>query len=215
MATTNITPTVKLTKAQRQAVLDRAMERGPLRPIQHQEGPQSPSAGPQLIGNIPQAPEPQVVSGDQTVDLSKAQQISEAHLSVPPASELAAYAMLADQLWKDMGGTKSMGGKLWDMYAEDAGYSGTAKDYFVSSFLKWKRDPQGFSKKSPREANLWQALSAELDTNRPVNPLDKLPPRPTTVDPAALAQASAAPTPGAAPQESTPAPLGQEVTNVS
>lgn len=78
-------------------------------------------------------------------------------------------ALVADQLWKDMGGGRSMGAKVWEMYRSSSrqkSHIKTNRDYFVSSFVRWKQDPVKFERAYPREAKLlmqlWQQFEASV-----------------------------------------------------
>jgi len=77
----------------------------------------------------------------------------------PSISKIIGDATLGSVIWKEMGGSRSISGKLWEEYYRSA--SGGVKsayksgqDYFISSMYKWRQDPSGFAKKHPREAGL-------------------------------------------------------------
>lgn len=77
--------------------------------------------------------------------------------AMPPIVEQIQVALIADRIWKDMGGARSMGGKLWEMYRESsrqAPHIKTGRDYFISCLIRWQQDPVKFAKAHPREANL-------------------------------------------------------------
>jgi len=93
-------------------------------------------------------------------------------VTVPPAAELASDAMVADELWRNLtgrAGERSLGAKLWEMYRASSRQSShirTARDYFISSFVRFKQDPVKFTKAYPREAKvlrqLWDEFEASL-----------------------------------------------------
>jgi len=81
----------------------------------------------------------------------------------PPISQVMQNALIADTLWKEMGGSRSIGGKKWQEYLEHApgmirkNYT-TGRDYFISSFNKWRNDPKGFSRTHPREGRILEEV---------------------------------------------------------
>lgn len=84
--------------------------------------------------------------------------------TLPPAAMLASYGHMADQAWKDMGGGRSMGARVWEMYRSSSRQSShikDARDYFVSSVVRWKQDPVKFAKSYPREAKVLQQLEQQ------------------------------------------------------
>jgi len=89
---------------------------------------------------------------------------------VPPAAELAANAVLADELWKNMGGGRSMGARVWEMYRSSSrqkSHIHEARDYFISSFVRWKQDPSKFNKAYPREGKVLNQLWSEFESSLP------------------------------------------------
>jgi len=75
-------------------------------------------------------------------------------------------ALVADQLWRDMGGGRSMGAKVWEMYrksSRQAPHIHSARDYFVSSFVRWRNDPAKFERAYPREAKVLKQLWSEFE----------------------------------------------------
>lgn len=86
-----------------------------------------------------------------------------------PVKETLTSAMLGDVMWKDMGGAKSEEGRKWKIFVtqragryRSKGTAADAKDYFVSSFNKWRVDPKGFAAKHPREAKSLEAQFGEF-----------------------------------------------------
>ena len=69
--------------------------------------------------------------------------------------------MLADSIWKGFGGGRSAEAKLWDAYRQSSNLKAkfsNARDYFLSSFNRWRQDPGQFSKKYPREGKLLKKI---------------------------------------------------------
>jgi hypothetical protein len=83
-------------------------------------------------------------------------------MELTPVEEQIQAALIADQLWKVGGGSKSIGARVWSDLAKSSGsrHLETPHDYFVSSFVKWSNDPVKFKKMKPREANLIEQLAA-------------------------------------------------------
>lgn len=89
-------------------------------------------------------------------------------ITVPPAAELASDAMVADQLWKSMGGGRSLGSKVWEMFRSSSrqkSHINTSRDYFISSFVRWKQAPKHFTRSYPREAKVLNQLWKEFETS--------------------------------------------------
>lgn len=87
-------------------------------------------------------------------------------ITVPEAAELASDAMVADQLWKSMGGGRSMGAKVWEGFRSSSrqkGHIHNARDYFISSFVRWKQAPKHFGRNYPREAKVLDQLWKEFE----------------------------------------------------
>lgn len=87
----------------------------------------------------------------------------------PPIADVLQTAMLADAMWKTMGGGRSAAAKQWEAYRSSSKLSSrisNARDYFISSFNRWRQDPKDFTKKFPREAKLlkssWDTFSEAL-----------------------------------------------------
>lgn len=98
-------------------------------------------------------------------------------ITVPPAQELAALAEIADQIWKDMGGSRSSGGKAWELLRmtqrRPEPHIRSARDYFISCFLRWKQAPRKFTNTHPKEARLLEQLWREFE--------ESLKPQPTAI----------------------------------
>lgn len=87
----------------------------------------------------------------------------------PAIAEVLQTAMLADALWKNFKGGRSTDGHLWDAYRSSSNLKHkfvTRRDYFLSSFNRWRQDPGQFAKKYPREAKLlkkeWSDFQKDL-----------------------------------------------------
>jgi len=92
---------------------------------------------------------------------------------VPAIADVLQTAVVADTMWKMFAGERTPEGmpirKLWEAYrqASNIGAKFTSgRDYFTSSFSRWRQDPGKFSKKYPREAKqlkrTWDAFQAEF-----------------------------------------------------
>jgi len=78
---------------------------------------------------------------------------------VPPVAQVVQTALIGDSLWKEIGGTKSIAGKRWRELLDSSrgavkSHFKTGRDYFISSYYRWKQDPLKFRKNYPREAKL-------------------------------------------------------------
>jgi len=89
--------------------------------------------------------------------------------NIPPVGQLTQAALLADQLWKDIvGGGRSSGAKVWELYRKSSRQSShiaNSRDYFISSFTRWKDNPAKFTKNYPREAKLLNQLWAQYEAS--------------------------------------------------
>ena len=117
------------------------------------------------------------------MDLAGAKRIPSAVVTVPPLEEMQATALIGSQLWKDMGGSKSLGGKLWEMIHQEADTHHTSpRDYFISHFVKYRTQPEELKKSSPQEFRIMNSLwnSYEESVNAKPNALSgrTLPPVP-------------------------------------
>lgn len=87
---------------------------------------------------------------------------------LPPVGQLTQSALIADQLWKDMGGGRSSGARVWELYRKSSRQSShiaNGRDYFISSFIRWKENPGKFVKSYPREAKLLNQLWTEFEAS--------------------------------------------------
>jgi len=78
----------------------------------------------------------------------------ESGVSVSKAEALSEADTMA-QLWQKIGGRRGTEGKLWEGLragSRQASKIKDSRDYFISSGVRWRKDPQGFSKAYPREA---------------------------------------------------------------
>jgi len=97
-------------------------------------------------------------------------------ITVPPAAELASDAKIADRLWKNMGGTKSVSAKVWDIFRSTQRreeHIRTTRDYFISSFVRWRQAPRKFANTHPNEARVLDQLWREFEKS--------LEPQPTAI----------------------------------
>lgn len=82
----------------------------------------------------------------------------------PPAAILASFGDTADNAWKSMGGGRSSGAKVWEMFrtsSRQKSHIQNARDYFISSFVRWKDDPNKFTKAYPREARVLNEMDKQ------------------------------------------------------
>jgi len=98
------------------------------------------------------------------VDTAKARR---EHLMSTPVSEIVSNDAHAERIWGMIGGGRSVGGKLWERFRQSSRLSSkinNSKDYFKSSFIRWKEQPKSFRKNFPREAaildEVWSKYSA-------------------------------------------------------
>ena len=155
---------IALSRAQKVVVLQRSINKGQSPsatpnsqmggPVQDLASPQQPPQMPQMTeatGN-PQGPYKSPV--DAGVELQDPKEVSS------EVGERIQRALIADQIWKDGGGNNSVGAKIWEQYKKESktAHLDTPRDYFVSSYIKWKDDPEKFKKKHPREADLLKRL---------------------------------------------------------
>ena len=80
-------------------------------------------------------------------------------VEVPPVAQVVQTALIGDSLWKEIGGAKSIAGKRWRELLDSSrgavkSHFKTGRDYFISSYYRWKQDPLKFRKNYPREAKL-------------------------------------------------------------
>lgn len=139
---------------------------GPPMPPMGMNGP--PPGPPSGIGNGPGdlsiAEEPELMK-PMPDELDTPTDTNPGELS--PVEMQIQSALIADQLWKDMGGDESMGSSMWDKLRKEAKGDAmeTPKDYFMSSFIKYKTDPGKFRKNFPKEANLISQLADEFEAS--------------------------------------------------
>lgn len=159
-----ITPKVKLTSMQRQVALKRALQKQAQQPMaqQQQQAPpmmqeMSPMMQDGMVGEEPSMEEPSpMMEGDAT---------SNEFTSVETQTQ---SALIANQIWKDGGGSDSVGAQVWNALHKKAGvrHLDSPRDYFISSFIKWQKDPLKYQKRYPREGKLLNQLLTEFERER-------------------------------------------------
>ena len=161
----NVKPRMNLSKAQREIALERAMNKGQQAPAPQGNLAQSLGAArmpemPMMPSEEPQAP--MMPPPMQPETLGEPEQAMPMELS--DVEELSQYALIADQLWKDSGGNGSVGARVWQTFLDESGsqHLDSPRDYFISSYLRWKVDPEKFRKQKPREARLIRQLDQEF-----------------------------------------------------
>jgi hypothetical protein len=102
-----------------------------------------------------------VKQGDLAIPAEKFLQQEGASLELPENTvrQVLQKALMADNIWKEMGGGRSTAGQLWNrMLSLQTGgvkqHFKTGRDWFISSFNNYEKNPQNFSQKHPREAEL-------------------------------------------------------------
>ena len=213
----DIKPTVKVSKAQKAALAERMLTRQGSQK-QGQTGapggvPGGMPLGPggQFQGLPEQMPQPSAMQPDglgvpqKSYDLSKAKPLASAKVEVPEAHELAAYAAIGAQLWKDMGGMSSLGGHVWDMFRKRAKtHHEEPRDYFISSYIGFQANPEEFAKQRPDEARLLGSIQQEFERSQaPKQPM--MPQQSGPVDPKAALLAQLP------PRQVVPSPAGPPV----
>jgi hypothetical protein len=82
----------------------------------------------------------------------------------PAIGKITQIGLIADQLWREMGGMKSTAGQMWEMYrkaSRQAPHIKTGRDYFIRSFVRFHEDPAKFKKSYPREAKILKRVWKE------------------------------------------------------
>ena len=86
-------------------------------------------------------------------------------LQKPGSEELVNQALMLDQMWKFIGGKRSLTGKAWDMWRKSAPGRrkvSDARDYFYRVGLKWMEDPKRTARTYPREVKSLETIWKEL-----------------------------------------------------
>ena len=89
-------------------------------------------------------------------------------VEVPPVAQVVQTALIGDSLWKGIGGTRSIAGKRWQELLDSSRgavktHFTTGRDYFISSYYRWKQDPSKFRKNYPRESKLLEEAQKTFD----------------------------------------------------
>mgnify|MGYP006883563382 CR=1 FL=1 len=84
----------------------------------------------------------------------------------PKVEQLVQDAAVFDIMWKQIGGMRSAGGKLWEMYWKGSNKAksetiNTARDYFLWCATQWKKNPTWFKSKYPREVKMLERYWGE------------------------------------------------------
>lgn len=87
----------------------------------------------------------------------------------PKIDQLVQDAAIFDIMWKQTGGMRAAGGKLWEMYWKGSNKANseiinTPKDYFLWCATNWKKNPTWFESKFPREAKMLKRYWQEVTT---------------------------------------------------
>lgn len=159
----DVIPSSKLSKAQRQVALSRAMDK--MEPANRSMFPQMPQV-PVMSDRTPMVEEPEAEGTEMLPEAS----INNIPEELSDVDQQTQFALIADQLWKDSGGDESLGGKIWadlKKQSPSSRHLDSARDYFISSFVKYKMDPPKYSKAHPREARLISRLSDAFEASQP------------------------------------------------
>ena len=83
--------------------------------------------------------------------------------------ELVSHALNGDEMWKMMvgrAGNRSLAAKTWEALREGSRQKSqydSGRDYFMATYVRWKKDPTRVLKNNPREANLLQQMEQILE----------------------------------------------------
>jgi len=91
------------------------------------------------------------------------------HLMTTPVAEIMGNEAHASRIWAITGGGRSVSGHMWEQLRKSSRQSAhidDAKDYFKSSFIRWRENPAHFKKNYPREDKLlnetWEKYGIDL-----------------------------------------------------
>lgn len=93
--------------------------------------------------------------------------------ALPEAKQMLQDSVVADNLWRLMtgrSGSRSMAAKIWEGFRMSTPQHAhpsmsNTRDYFISCFTRFKKQPEKFVKKHPREARLLKEMEAQLQEN--------------------------------------------------
>lgn len=202
----NVKPKIKLTDEQERELFIREAKKktsdqgfglsqvADMIPGQQQQ-PMMPPSGMDAIGMMEASPAPlgPITPEYRGIDSSKlkgplppidiankARRMNSADVVIPATAELSSRALVAAKLWKDLGGYRSVGGKLWSILMEKADtVHDDPREYFISSYLRWNIDPEKFAREHPTETNLISKMQSTFEESyRPKSVSETLPPVP-------------------------------------
>ena len=172
----------KLSEAQKKIALMRTMEKQPkqqqapqgmMRMLQQSMMPPTQDA----MGMMPTSPEMPMMPTEQSAPSGMIPPPTSGPLQAPPTEDIQELnvveqqvqaALIADQLWKDGGGSDSLGGSIWEDLKDKSGKDlESARDYFIRCFVRWSNDPEKFAKNNPTEAKLIQQLNDAFEAYAP------------------------------------------------
>jgi hypothetical protein len=168
--------TTKLTTAQRKVALQRLMDKNQSsnagsynQPMGNNAFPQQGLGMEQIPDQSQYVPEPPPLGDIQAgIDPeAPVEDYNDDNTELTAVEEQAQYALIADQLWKDSASEGSIAEQVWNGYRKDSGDKSfdSARDYFISSFVKYKLNPVNFTRNKPKEARLIRQLSDEYDAS--------------------------------------------------
>ena len=170
----------KLSEAQKKIALMRTMEKQPKQQAsQGMMGMLQQSIMPptqDAMGMMPTSPMMPMMPTEQSAPNAISPPTS-GPLQVPPTEDTQELnvveqqvqsALIADQLWKDGGGSDSLGGSVWEDLKDKRGNDlESARDYFIRCFVRWSNDPEKFSRNYPDESRLMQQLNDAFEAYVP------------------------------------------------
>lgn len=85
--------------------------------------------------------------------------------ALPSIDEINATTALLEMYWKEMGGGRSVSGRYWANLAKGSRtkYKPDTFDYFIRSGLKFRDDPEKFTKRYPREGKLMTEIWNDIE----------------------------------------------------
>ena len=100
--------------------------------------------------------------------LAEEPRIREKGVETPSLPEIISTATMLERMWQLMGGKRGVAGHTWNqlrLSSRGKTKPVDTKEYFIRSGLRWREDPEKFSKVWPREAKIltgiWDEMSAK------------------------------------------------------
>jgi hypothetical protein len=168
----DITPSLKLSNAERRVALSRVLDKQQKQmPPQQQLGM---GGGMPPATAMPSQPMPIMDGQGMQQQMPPIEMQGGAMPAEEPRMELSEVekqiqsSVVADQLWKDSGGEGSIAEEVWRRLKKGSGvkHLDSPRDYFISSFIKYHNDPVAFKQKHPQEARLIKQLTEEFEASQ-------------------------------------------------